>query len=252
VRVLTPPAWLGRRTPTARVQRPSVQPARALPPRILLALAAALLLPCACGLPRDGVATSVPPTAVPYNLLSPAPSDTSSSSPAPTERTTAPHLYLVNVDDELVPVRMPVAARGLDPVESQLLGLLTAGPTERQRRLGLASALTPGTRIRLVGTDGGTATIEVQRGPQEPSADRLPLAVGQLVLTATSVQGITAVQLTREGRPVEVPLPGGALTSAPLTAADYAPLVVPSAASRMSKADPRGTQDASATAPARP
>ena len=183
---------------------------------------------------------------MPYNLLSPAPSD--ASAPAPTERTAAPHLYLVNVEDELVPVRTPVVAQGLDPVEARLLEQLTAGPTERQRRLGLASALTPGTRIRLAGTDCGTATIAVQRGPQEPSADRLPLAVGQVVLTATSVQGITAVQLTREGRPMEVPLPGGALTSAPLTAADYASLVVPSAASRMSKADPRGPDDASADA----
>ena len=224
-----------------------MQPARVRLARVLLA-SAAVLLPCACGLPRDGAATPVPPTAVPYNLLSPAPSD--ASAPAPTERTTAPHLYLVNVDEELVPVRTPVEARGLDPVEARLLEQLTAGPTERQRRLGLASALTPGTRIRLVGTHGGTATIEVQRGPQEPSADRLPLAVGQVVLTATSVQGITAVQLTREGRPMEVPLPGGALTSEPLTAADYAALVVPSAAARMSKADPRGP-DASADA-ARP
>ena len=229
-----------------------LQPARLLLARIgvarVLLAAATVLLPCGCGLPRDGVATAMPPTAVPYNLLSPAPSD--ASAPAPTERTTAPHLYLVNVEDQLVAVRTPVAAQGLDPVESRLLEQLTAGPTERQRRMGLASALTPGTRIRLVGTDGGTATIEVQPGPQEPSADRLPLAVGQVVLTATSVQGISAVQLTSEGRPVEVPLPGGALTSAPLTAADYASLVVPSAASRTSKADPRGADAASADAPA--
>ena len=236
--ILTPPTRAGHRTPPARVRLA----------RVVLA-AATLLLPCACGLPRDGAATSVPATAVPYNLLSPAPSD--ASTPTPTERTTAPRLYLVNVEDELVPARTPVAAQGLDAIENLLLERLTAGPTERQRGLGLASALPPGTRIRLVRTDGGTATIEVQRGPQEPSADRLPLAVGQVVLTATSVQGITTVQLTRDGRPVEVPLPGGALTSAPLTAADYASLVVPSAASRTAKAAPRGTGDASADA-ARP
>ena len=90
-------------------------PARLRLAGVLLA-AATVLLPCGCGLPRDGAATSVPPTAVPYNLLSPAPSD--ASAPAPTERTTAPHLYLVNVEDELVPVRTPVAAQGLDPVEA--------------------------------------------------------------------------------------------------------------------------------------
>ena len=207
--------------------------------RVVLAVAVVTtaLAPASCGLPRDGAATSVPSTAVPYNLLSPPPSD--ATAPAPTRWTTAPHLYLVNVEDELVPVRTPVEARGLNPVEARLLEQLAAGPTERQRSLGLASALTPGTRIRLVGTHGGTAVVDVTRGQQDPSADRLPLAVGQVVLTATSVQGITAVQLTHEGRPIEVPLPGGALTSAPLTAADYASLVVRSAASRMAKADPR-------------
>ncbi|HZB21324.1 MAG TPA: GerMN domain-containing protein, partial [Blastococcus sp.] len=47
-------------------------------------------------------------------------------------------------------------------------------------------------------------------------------AVAQLVLTATSLQGVDAVQLTIGGEPVEAPLPTGELTSAPLTAADYA------------------------------
>ena len=151
-----------------------------------------------------------------------------------------------------MPARTPVAAQGLDAIENLLLERLTAGPTSASAAWAWPSALPPGTRIRLVRTDGGTATIEVQRGPQEPSADRLPLAVGQVVLTATSVQGITTVQLrTRDGRPMEVPLPGGALTSAPLTAADYASLVVPSAASRTAKAAPRGPDDASADA-ARP
>ena len=124
------PTRAGHRTPPARVRLA----------RVVLA-AATLLLPCACGLPRDGAATSVPATAVPYNLLSPAPSD--ASTPTPTERTTAPRLYLVNVEDELVPARTPVAAQGLDAIENLLLERLTAGPTERQRGLGLAERPAP-------------------------------------------------------------------------------------------------------------
>ena len=54
------------------------------------------------------------------------------------------------------------------------------------------------------------------------TADRLPLAMGQLVLTVTSAPGIEAVQVGAAGEAVEVPLPGGALTDRPVTADDYA------------------------------
>jgi len=55
-----------------------------------------------------------------------------------------------------------------------------------------------------------------------PSGGASRRAVAQLVLTATSLQGVDAVRLTIGGDPVEAPLPTGELTSAPLTAADYA------------------------------
>jgi spore germination protein GerM len=49
--------------------------------------------------------------------------------------------------------------------------------------------------------------------------------VGQIVLTATSLPGVRGVRLTLDGEPLEAPLPSGELTSAPLTAEDYAALL---------------------------
>ena len=69
--------------------------------------------------------------------------------------------------------------------------------------------------------------VQLDPGDQGPTANKLPLAAGQVVLTATSVRGIERVQLVRaDGQPIEVPLPDGALTSLPLEARDYLSLVV--------------------------
>ena len=47
------------------------------------------------------------------------------------------------------------------------------------------------------------------------------------MLTLTSVPGVRAVLLERDGRVVDAPLPDGSLTPLPLTRQDYAPLLDP-------------------------
>ena len=69
------------------------------------------------------------------------------------------------------------------------------------------------------------ARISVVPSEKPPTADRLPLAVAQIVFTATSAEGVDRVQLLRNGRIIEVPLPGGARTSAPVGAGDYLELL---------------------------
>ena len=76
----------------------------------------------------------------------------------------------------------------------------------------------------LVDLRDGVAEIEVETA-SVVSADRLPAAVGQVTLTLTSAPGVSAVLLLDGGEPVPVPLPGGALTSEPVDAEDYASLV---------------------------
>jgi spore germination protein GerM len=106
----------------------------------------------------------------------------------------------------------------------RLLGYLTAGPTDGARAAGRSTALPPESRLSLVGLTAGTAEVEVD--PETGiSADRLPVAIGQVVLTVTSAPGVSAVALVSDGAPVQVPLPGGALTGEPVTAQDYASLL---------------------------
>ena len=77
-----------------------------------------------------------------------------------------------------------------------------------------------------MGVRDGTARVEVELTAGELAADQLPLALGQLVLTLTAVEGIDRVQLVSDGEPVEMALPGGKLTTAPVSADDYVSLTV--------------------------
>jgi hypothetical protein len=193
---------------------------------LLVALAALPLV--ACGVPLDETTRTVPMEEVPYGLLNPPPPP---ESPPEVEGpgTTSLLLYLLDDEEQLVPTPLTVEATGLRSVVRQLLEQLADGPTEAQRDQGLASALGADVELSLDGIDGSTARVEVSPPTREPAADRLPLAVGQVVLTLTSVEGVECVLLVQDGEPTEMALPGGARTSSPAGAVDYRSLVVPGA-----------------------
>lgn len=190
------------------------------------ALVAACALLAGCGAPPPDTVRPIDPTAVPYALLSPAPADEQPVELDGQVKTT-PRLYLVDPRDRLVTVPVTVDATGLEAVARQLLDQLDDGPTESQRQTGLASALGPGTVLSLTEITAGTARVDLALSRRDPAADRLPLATGQIVLSLTSVAGIERVQLFRDGQALEIALPGGARTTAPVTAEDYHQLVAP-------------------------
>lgn len=195
---------------------------------VVVALPLAVVL-AGCGLPHDGAARPIDGRAVPYGLLGPAPT---AEPPTTLERSQLPQprTYLLGADQVLepVPAALDLAPQATPPdVLAALFAVLAAGPTKQQRAAGLSTALGPGVVIRLVQVSDGIADLQVQASPREPAADRLPLAIGQVVLTATSVQGVDGIRLVRaDGSPVEVPLPGGALTSGPLRPSDYRELLL--------------------------
>jgi spore germination protein GerM len=179
-----------------------------------------VLLVAGCGLPGDTEVRAVDATTVPYNLLDPeAPSRPGLTGPVPAG---TPVVFWLVHDDRLAPTA--VAASCTDPVDDvvgRLLGLLAAAPDEAARSAGRSSAIPSSSELDLVGVADGVALVELDPATSL-TADRLPLAMGQLVLTVTSAPGIEAVQVGAAGETVEVPLPGGALTDRPVTADDYA------------------------------
>jgi Sporulation and spore germination len=189
------------------------------------ALLALLLLLTGCGVPGDGHARIVADDDVPYHLL-----DADHSAGANGDTGSVPRLvpvvfWLVG-EKRLV----PAATRGscADPpaeLADRLLAVLAAGPDQDARAARRSSALPPAPSLRLIGIVDGTAQVEMDPSASI-SADRLPLAVGQVVLSLASSPGIDRVTFLNAGEPVPVPLPGGALSTRAVSAKDYAGLLV--------------------------
>jgi spore germination protein GerM len=182
-----------------------------------------VLLVSSCGLPEGGSAQSVDDANVPYHLLDPR----TGAAAAPHESqplSSVPIVFWLDEADRLAPAAARTSCTHSPATQvEQLLAELAAGPSDETRASGKGTAIAPQSGLELMRIDDGTAVVEVDLG-SETSADRLPLAIGQVVLTVTSARGVEAVSLISDDEPVQVPLPGGALTSAPVTAADYATL----------------------------
>jgi hypothetical protein len=182
-------------------------------------MAAAIALLSGCGVPTGAAPERIAASDVPYGLAEPA-----QSTPAPVSAPPAaddPRVYFVAADDRLVPRGRDVGTGPRDDRLADLLAALATGPTEDERAEQLSTALQPGVELTASDVENGVVTIDLSgtEGTQSPEESRR--AVGQIVLTATSVPGIDAVLLTAAGERVDAPLPTGELTSRPLTAADY-------------------------------
>lgn len=199
---------------------------RRWPPRWFTTVAACslLVIPAACGLPGDEDVRSIDQDTVPYDLLE---VESSGDPPAANHGPVSalvPVTFWVTADERLVPVETEGSCSE-SPAElaRRLLTELALGPDVSARAAGLSSALPPDSELALIALVGGTAEVEVESGTI--SADLLPLAMGQVVLSLTSAPGVEYVVLQSSGETVEVPLPGGPLAARPVSADDYAPLL---------------------------
>ncbi|WP_222195037.1 GerMN domain-containing protein [Modestobacter italicus] len=199
----------------------------------VLTLALAL---AGCGVPTGGSPATIAASDVPYDLASPsAPTSGPPATPAGVEQ---PEVYLVTEDGALVPRGRTVPAGQLRDRLTDLLEDLSGGPTPTELTERLSTALRPDTTLSVTALSDSTATIDIGGNAEAPSGRESRRTVGQIVLTATSLPGIESVQLTRAGEPVDAPLASGELTSRPVTAQDYLPLLTPEATSATPEAVP--------------
>lgn len=198
-------------------------PSRPLVPALVLAVLLAL---GGCGVPSSGEPTVIEASDVPYGLAAPSP--TEPSSPSTETMITETGIYLVSPEDVLVPRGRELPEGTREEQLEDLLGQLAAGPSQQELAEELSTALPPEIELAVSEVaDDGLATVDLAGLVDAPTGEESRLAVAQIVLTATSLPGITAVRLTRAGEPIDAPLPGGELTSSPLTAAAFASVLVP-------------------------
>ena len=191
----------------------------------LLSAALVVLGLAGCGVPSSGEPTTIPAAEVPYGLASPTPSAPSS----PPEQTMLAEtgVYLVTAGDVLVLRGRELPDGGLEAQLEDLLEQLAAGPSAQDLSDELTTALPPEVELAVTDVEEGTVTVDIAGPVAIPSGVGGRLGIGQIVLTATSLPGVDAVRLAREGELVDAPLPNGELTSQPLTAEDFEAFLTP-------------------------
>jgi spore germination protein GerM len=185
---------------------------------------ALVLVAAGCGLPGDTGARVVEDSTVPYRLLETDAPTGLPGSEGPV-RPRQPVVFWASEDERLAPAAVAATCDAqTEVVVERVLEVLGAGPDEDARASGQSSAVPTSSALVLVEVVDGVATVALDPATPIP-ADRLPLAVGQVVLSVTSAPGVSEVLVSVAGAAVQVPLPGGELTSGPVSADDYAELV---------------------------
>lgn len=170
------------------------------------------LLVAACGIPVEAE-----PEIVDVELAPPAGNET----PAPGELA-AVSLYLVR-DEALVHVTRDLRS---PPSLTSIFGSLLSDVTPEERQANLRTAIPPGTEIISITEDGSVLRVDLNSEFAAVGGEEELLAVAQIVMTATSVEGVDRVAFLLEGVPTDVPVASGALSVDPVGAADYEALVI--------------------------
>jgi spore germination protein GerM len=183
--------------------------------KALLWVLVVLLCLVGCGVPVQNDPVPVQPGAVPSQLQ-----ETGPTGPPPASTVPGRSSLQINFvrNDQLVSLRRP--APDSDRLQAVLDDLI-AGPTELEQANGVTTALPPNATLSIANVDDSHVTLELSGDTEGRSATENVLAVGQIVLSVTALPTVDSVTFARNGVPVEALLADGALTTQPLTAADY-------------------------------
>jgi spore germination protein GerM len=189
--------------------------------RAVVAAIAATLVLVGCGVPVQQEPAPVDPAAIPSRLRG-------SAEPTSGPLTATPGKPTVQVSfvrkDRLVSLVREAPGASSTARLNTVIQALLAGPTDTEQASGITSALPPELTLSVVDVKGSRVVLELSGETDGRSATENILAVGQIVLSATALPTIDEVTFSRNGQPVEALLADGALTTDPLTAADYADL----------------------------
>jgi hypothetical protein len=184
-----------------------------------LLLAASALVASACGIPTASSPTPIAKSDVPYRLLDPP--TTTTTTPGSNPAVGVPEqVFLVAPSGHLVAATREVAV----PASPTLvLAALLAGPTATESAAGVQSFLTHAGVQATVTQSGAVATVHFTNSPIQVVGPDQTLAVAQVVYTLTQQPGITGVSFELGGKPIEVPTAAGAQVPGPVGRADYLP-----------------------------
>jgi hypothetical protein len=179
-----------------------------------------VLVLSACGVPADDEPHAADLGDDPYGLL--APSTTVQTVTTLPVVTASQQVFMVR-DDQLTPVNRTVAS---PPNLGSVLASLIQGPTDAETSSGVRTAVNSQANVLSAQVANGVATIDLNDAFAGLQLHEQILAIGQIVYTATAMDGVTNVRISIDGTPSSVPRADGSAAIGDLTRADYA-LVAP-------------------------
>jgi spore germination protein GerM len=134
-------------------------------------------------------------------------------------------VYLLAPSDPDEPPRLRAVQRDVPNESADLLDSLFLGPNTDEQEQQLGTALPREIELLSTRTVGRVLTIDVTDVFGELTTGALRLAVGQIVVTASEIDGVDAVRVRVDGVTQTWPVGDGELTELPLTVYDYPGLV---------------------------
>lgn len=187
----------------------------------------AISLLVACGVPQ-GEVTVIDSKDLPAALRTPT---TVSRSERPAGRADEPgDVNVYWIQDKLL-VSEAITFESAPDVE-RVISLLERGPSNTEQASEVRSAVSQSEVVRGIARAGERVTVELSTDFAEVAGSDQVLALGQIVVTLTSVPGVSEVQFRRSGESLDVPVPDGSLVHRPVTRADYISLLSPESTKR--------------------
>jgi spore germination protein GerM len=134
-------------------------------------------------------------------------------------------IYLLAPTDPEAPQRLRAVQRDVTTAPASVLASLFAGPNATERDAQLDTAIPADVELLGARPVGQVLTVNLNDAFDELTPEGLRLAVGQIVSTATEIEGVQSVQLRIDGEPRVWPVGSGELTDRPLTQYDYPGLI---------------------------
>ncbi|MHB8682567.1 MAG: GerMN domain-containing protein [Acidimicrobiales bacterium] len=182
-----------------------------------VALVLAAGLAAACGLPVDKSPTALSRSGVPFGLLTPS---TSTSTTGPAQVEVSVQIFLLAPNGHLAAVSRDVPFPA--PL-STILGALVDGPTNTEAAAGLQNVIPPQTVVLGAAVTGQLATVNLGGTFGQLVGQSQIEAVAEIVFTATALPGVTQVTFQLNGEPIAVPAANG-VQLASTNRSQYAPL----------------------------
>jgi hypothetical protein len=183
--------------------------------RKALALCTLLVFAAGCSVPTQSGPSSIAPSHVPFDLLNPQPSTTTTTQPKPSSLVPV-RVFLLSPTQQLDAVqRVVVTPASLTAVINSML----AGPTSSESGSGITSAIPSSVIVRSATTALGTGavTVDFNQAFSQISGTSAELAVAQVVATVSAQTGLgTGVIFEIDGQRTPVPIKSGASVPGPV------------------------------------